>query len=108
MDITILFILFVLGICVGIFLNVLIDRIPQRKSPLRGRSYCDKCRKILRWYDLIPMISYLYLKGECRYCRAHISFYYPLVEFITGLIFVLTFLYLKDLRFTNYDLRFFL
>ena len=108
MDITILFIVFILGICVGSFLNVLIDRIPNDESPFRGRSYCDKCKKTLRWYDLIPLLSYLYLKGKCRYCRAQISFSYPLVELITGVMFVLTFFYLKDLRFTIYDLRFFL
>jgi len=108
MDITILFILFVLGICVGSFLNVLIDRIPNNQSPLKGRSHCDKCKKTLEWHDLIPLISYLYLKGKCRHCRAHISFYYPLVELITGIMFVIIFLYLRDLRFTIYDLRFFL
>lgn len=106
MDITILFILFVLGICVGSFLNVLIDRIPQGKSPFSGRSYCDKCKKTLKWYDLIPLISYLFLKGKCRHCHSPISAYYPLVELVTGLMFFILFLWLTNLPFTIYHLPF--
>ena len=83
------FFLFILGLAVGSFLNVLIDRIPNDESPFAGRSYCDKCKKTLKWYDMVPVLSFLILKGKCRYCRAHISFYYPLVELITGIMFVL-------------------
>jgi len=97
------FLLFILGLAIGSFLNVLIDRIPQGQSPLAGRSYCDKCKKTLKWYDLVPLISYLYLKGKCKYCRVHISFYYPLVELITGVMFVLIFLYLSNLRLLNLE-----
>ena len=96
----ILFFLLILGISIGSFLNVLIDRIPQGKSPFKGRSYCDKCKKTLKWYDLIPLISYLYLKGKCRYCRAHISLYYPLVELVTGAMFIVTFAYIYHLPLT--------
>ncbi len=95
--------LFIIGSVIGSFLNVLIDRIPKGQSPLGGRSYCDKCKKTLKWYDLIPLFSYICLKGKCRFCKTHISFYYPLVELITGLIFVITFFYLNGLRFTNFD-----
>ncbi|MEK7502383.1 MAG: prepilin peptidase [Patescibacteria group bacterium] len=98
------FFLFILGLSIGSFLNVLIDRIPQGLSPFKGRSYCDKCKKTLKWYYLIPLISYLYLKGKCRYCKAHISFYYPLVELITGVMFVILFLRLGNLPFTIYYL----
>ncbi len=98
------FLLFILGLSIGSFLNVLIDRIPQGQSPFKGRSYCDKCKKTLSWYYLIPVISYLYLKGKCRYCEVHISFYYPLVELITGVMFVLTFAYAYGLQLTDYGL----
>ena len=100
------FLLFVLGLAVGSFLNVLIDRIPQGQSPFKGRSYCDKCKKTLKWYDMIPVLSFLILKGKCRYCRTHISFYYPLVEFITGVMFVIVFAYVYGLRSTDYGLSF--
>ncbi len=96
--------LFILGLSIGSFLNVLIDRIPNDEPPFKGRSYCDRCKKTLKWYDLIPLISYLYLKGKCRYCRDYISFYYPLVELITGVMFVILFLWLGNLPFTIYYL----
>lgn len=87
---------------------MLIDRIPQGQSPFKGRSCCDKCKKTLRWYDLIPVLSFVLIRGKCRYCHFSISFYYPLVELLTGLMFVFVYFYfLKvDLRFMIYDLRF--
>lgn len=88
----VLFFLFILGIAVGSFINVLIDRIPQDKT-IRGRSYCDNCQATLNWYDLIPLVSFLLLTGRCRYCRKRISFQYPLVEFITGLNFMGVYLF---------------
>ncbi len=81
------FIYFILGISVGSFLNVLIDRLAYGQSIL-GRSYCDKCKRKLSWQDLFPLFSFLFLQGKCRYCRKKISFYYPLVELITGIFFV--------------------
>jgi len=88
-----LFFLFILGLAIGSFLNVLIDRLPQGRS-IFGRSQCDFCKKELESKDLIPVISYLILKGRCRYCRKKLSIQYPLVEFLTGLLFVLSWLYL--------------
>ena len=79
--------LFLIGLSIGSFLNVLIDRLSAGES-IRGRSYCDKCKRELAWKDLIPIISFILLKGRCRYCKAKISFYYPLVEFITGASFI--------------------
>ncbi|MBI2030994.1 MAG: prepilin peptidase [Candidatus Levybacteria bacterium] len=105
-----LFFLFVLGLFIGSFLNVLIDRLPRDESIAKGRSYCDKCKKTLKWYDLIPVLSFILLRGKCRYCHSPISYYYPIVEIITGVFFALTYVYLinySDLRFTNYDLQFF-
>lgn len=91
-----LLLLFVLGISVGSFLNVLIDRIPREESFLKGRSYCEKCKKELSFFDLIPLLSFVMLKGKCRYCHSPISFYYPLVEVTTGVLFVLTFLNIES------------
>lgn len=82
------FIIFILGVSVGSFLNVLIDRLPREESFLIGRSYCESCKTRLRWYDLIPIFSFVILKAKCRYCRYRISYYYPVVELTTGFLFV--------------------
>lgn len=78
-----------IGLAIGSFLNVLIDRLPQEES-ITGRSHCDYCKKDLAWYDLLPILSYVYLGARCRYCGKKVSFFYPLVEAITGLAFVFT------------------
>jgi len=83
-----IFFIFLFGLAVGSFLNVLIDRLPRDESPFKGRSYCEKCYKTLRWYDLIPLLSFIVLKGKCRYCHSTISYYYPIVEALTGVAFV--------------------
>lgn len=80
---------FVLGLCVGSFLNVLIDRLPSEES-IGGRSHCDKCKKSLSPTDLVPVFSYLFLKGKCRYCKTGLSMQYPLIEILTGVTFVFT------------------
>ena len=98
--------LFIIGVCIGSFLNVLIDRLPNNENPLTGRSYCDKCRKTLKWYDLIPILSFVLLQGKCRSCKTKISFYYPLVEFITGLSFVGTFVFVYGLYGVGYNFQF--
>ena len=87
-------ILFLFGLAIGSFLNVLIDRLPRDESFVKGRSYCDNCKKRLLWYDLIPLLSFIVLKGKCRHCQSPISFYYPTVELLTGIVFVLVFLFL--------------
>jgi len=79
---------FILGSCIGSFLNVCIYRMPKEKSIVRPASYCPKCNKPLRWYDNIPLLSYIILKGKCRDCKGSISFRYPLVELITALFFL--------------------
>lgn len=88
------FLIFYLGTTIGSFLNVLIDRIPKNQSFIKGRSYCDYCKKKLQWFDLIPLLSFILLKRKCRYCGKKISFYYPIVELTTGILFTLTFLLL--------------
>ncbi len=84
-------IIFILGTSVGSFLNCIIYRLPKEKSFLKGRSYCPRCSHKLAWYDLIPILSFLIQRGKCRYCNKRISLQYPLVELITGVLFVLIF-----------------
>lgn len=86
---------FIFGLAVGSFLNVLIDRLPNDKSIL-GRSHCDYCRKTLQPQDLIPIVSYMILKGRCRFCKKSLSLQYPLIELLTGVLFVLTWMVLAD------------
>lgn len=85
--------IFVFGLSVGSFLGALSFRLPRGKSVLRGRSYCPKCRKKIAWYDNIPLLSFIFLSGRCRSCGKRISLRYPLVEFFTGLTFLLIFIY---------------
>lgn len=85
--------LFILGLSVGSFLNVLIDRLPKGET-LFGRSYCDHCKKKIHGIDLVPVFSYLALSGKCRFCGKKISLQYPAIEILTGFAFVFTFLYL--------------
>jgi leader peptidase (prepilin peptidase) / N-methyltransferase len=76
---------FIFGLLFGSFANVLADRLPKGQDVLWGRSHCDYCRKQLRWFELIPLFSYMYLGGRCSRCHKKLSFQYPLVEFICGL-----------------------
>ncbi|MCF7874070.1 MAG: prepilin peptidase [Candidatus Omnitrophica bacterium] len=79
--------IFVFGLCVGSFLNVCIARFPQDQSIIKPRSYCPHCKKTINWYDNIPVLSYILLRGRCRFCRRRISLIYPTVELITAFIF---------------------
>ena len=83
--------LFILGLLIGSFLNVLIDRLPNNESPFKGRSHCDHCRRTLGAFDLIPVISFLILGGKCRSCKKKISWQYPVVELFTGAMFLFLF-----------------
>ena len=76
---------FIFGAVVGSFLNVCILRIPAEKSIAYPPSHCPKCHSPIKWYDNIPMISYLILMGKCRNCKERISFRYPLIELLTAL-----------------------
>ncbi|HEV7702062.1 MAG TPA: prepilin peptidase [Candidatus Paceibacterota bacterium] len=87
--ITIIF--FALGLIIGSFLNVVIYRINTKKS-LGGRSACMSCRNQLQFFELVPVFSFLGLKGRCRNCKTKISLQYPIVEFLTGVIFASLFL----------------
>lgn len=83
------FLIFLFGLVVGSFLNCLIYRLEIGQSFLKGRSYCPYCKHILSWKDLIPIFSFLILKGKCRYCGKKISWQYPLVELATAILFIL-------------------
>ena len=78
---------FVFGLVVGSFLNVCICRIPRGESVVFPRSHCPGCGAAIRPYDNVPLLSYLVLRGRCRSCGDHISFQYPVVELLTGLLF---------------------
>ena len=75
-----------LGLALGSFMNVCIYRIPLGKSIISPPSNCPNCSERIRFYDNIPLVSYLILLGRCRYCRNPISWRYPLVEVLTGLL----------------------
>ena len=79
---------FLFGLAIGSFLNVCILRIPERKSIVLPASACPKCGAVIRPYDNIPMVSYLLLDGKCRSCKERISPMYPLVELLTGALFL--------------------
>lgn len=81
--------IFVIGLCVGSFLNVCIYRIPNKLSVVKPSSFCPKCKNKVKFYDNIPILSYFLLGGECRVCKNKISIRYPLVELVTGIIFFL-------------------
>ena len=76
---------------VGSFLNCVIYRLEKEESFLKGRSYCPRCKHKLGLLDLIPVLSFMWLRGRCRYCHEKISVQYPLVEIATGLLFLLTY-----------------
>src|SRR3989344_5685126 len=89
--------IFCMGLIIGSFLNVLIFRLDKKGGVLTGRSECPKCLKRLRWYDLFPILSYLFLKGKCRYCKDSISIVYPLTELLTAFSFLLFYLFHKPI-----------
>ncbi len=91
MNIILYVFIFLFAICIGSFLNVLIWRIPNKMS-VNGRSICPKCNTPIKGYDLIPVLSFLFLGGKCRACKAKISFRYPAIELLTGILAVICFL----------------
>lgn len=87
---TIFYILiFLLGIEIGSFLNVCIYRIPKHEDIVKTRSHCMTCGYQLKWYDMFPVFSYLFLRGRCRKCSAKLSIQYPLIEMLNGIAYLL-------------------
>ena len=81
---------FLLGLCIGSFLNCVIYRLEQSKT-LKGRSFCPCCKHKLSWKDLFPFFSFIFLGGKCRYCHKKISIQYPVLELATGALFLIIF-----------------
>jgi prepilin signal peptidase PulO-like enzyme (type II secretory pathway) len=84
--------LFILGLFLGSFLGVLVDRMPRNETVIKGRSRCEFCKKELRWLDLIPVLSFISTKGKCRYCHASLPYFYPIIELSTGILFALVYI----------------
>ena len=80
--------IFIIGLLIGSFLNVCIYRLPRHESIVVDSSHCTKCGMKIKWYDLIPVLSYLILMGKCRYCKEKISLQYPCIEFINGIAYL--------------------
>ena len=85
--------IFIFGTIIGSFLNVCIFRIPNNESIAFPPSHCGKCKHQLKTLDLVPILSWVFLKGKCRYCKEKISYQYPLLEGITGILFLLIYIY---------------
>lgn len=97
MDFLTLAIVFVFGAIIGSFLNVVVYRYNSGTSPLTGRSQCFACGKTLYWYELVPIVSFLLQRGRCRGCGVRLSWQYPLVEALSGAMFVAVYLLGKPL-----------
>ena len=82
---------FVIGCLLGSFYNVVGLRIPNDESIIFPNSHCTRCGHELKWYELIPIFSYLFLRGKCRNCKEKISIMYPLIELFTGIIFMISY-----------------
>ncbi len=84
-------IIFLYGIVIGSFLNVCIYRIPKGESIVKVRSHCMNCGYQLKWYDLVPLFSFLFLRGRCRKCKQKISVQYPVIELLNGVLYCMIF-----------------
>ena len=81
--------IFIFGIVIGSFLNVCIYRIPKKEDIVKINSHCMSCNYNLKWYDLVPLFSYIFLGGRCRKCKTKLSIQYPLIEGLNGILYVL-------------------
>lgn len=84
-------VVFLYGITIGSFLNVLIYRLPKKENIVTTRSHCMSCGYQLKWYDLIPLFSYLALGGRCRKCKTKLSVQYPIIEALNGVLYLVVF-----------------
>ncbi len=80
-----------IGIIIGSFLNVCIYRIPKKENITTTRSHCMRCGSVIKWYDLVPVISYLLLGGKCRNCGAKLSIQYPMIELLNGILYCIAY-----------------
>ena len=91
MDVLYIILFFILGIVMGSFYNVVGFRLSKGESLIKPRSHCMKCGHVLSWYELIPIFSYLFLKGKCKSCHDKISIFYPVMELFSGVLFAISF-----------------
>lgn len=91
MDVLYLGCFFVFGAVLGSFLNALATRIPKGESIIKPRSHCEKCGHMLCWYELIPILSFIFLKGKCQHCKTKLSWMYLFSEIALGLLFMISF-----------------
>ena len=91
LTILIYLIIFLYGIVIGSFMNVCIYRIPLKADIVKERSHCMSCGHVLKWYELIPLVSFVVQKGKCRECGTKLSVQYPLIEGLNGVLYVITF-----------------
>ncbi len=91
LEITLYIIIFIFGLVIGSFVNVCICRIPRKESIVSKRSHCESCGYQLKWYDLIPVFSYLCLGGKCRNCKTKISVQHLVIEVLNGALYLLVF-----------------
>jgi leader peptidase (prepilin peptidase) / N-methyltransferase len=92
MDIVMNVYVFIIGAILGSFYNVVIYRLPRKLSISRGTSFCPTCKHRIMPLELIPIVSFIFLKGKCAHCHTPISMRYPVIEFITGLTFLMSYL----------------
>lgn len=83
---------FIIGLVFGSFFNVLIYRLPRKESISFPPSHCTHCNSAIKWYDNIPVLSFIFLRGRCRKCKNKISIQYPIIEVITGIMFMAIFI----------------
>ena len=91
LEIIIYSIIFLYGVVIGSFLNVCIYRIPKNEDLAKKRSHCMQCNYQLKWYDLVPLVSWICLGGRCRNCKEKISIQYPIIELTNGILYILIF-----------------
>ena len=91
-NILLFLIIFLYGIVIGSFLNVCIYRLPKKENIVKVRSHCMNCGYQLKWYDLVPIFSYLALGGRCRKCKTRISVQYPIIEALNGILYLIVFI----------------
>lgn len=90
-DFVVAIFVFITGLCIGSFLNVVILRALSGESIVFPASKCPKCQTPLKWWHNIPVISYIFLRGKCAFCKEKISIQYPIIELLTGYLYVMTF-----------------
>lgn len=93
MNIIIAIYIFIIGTIMGSFFNVVAHRLSNNESIIKPGSHCESCQHLLKWYELIPIISFLIQGGRCRQCHTKLSWWYPLIEIITGLFYLYSYLY---------------